>query len=163
MGANNSTTLGFKYLQQVSSLFYVCKPGAPVPRINNTTTNPITVCYMPGYQKSAVVARAFLPPCASRRRKKRTLSAKTKSSCVQQTYWRTTPPKKCESPEKIPVQVKHWKGTIPGRKRRGRVYVQREAQPKALCSFTEPNKANVFKIKSPEKNKKKYRGTPTSI
>lgn len=100
MGANNSTTVGFKYLQQVSSLFYVCKPGAPVPRINNTTTNPITVCYMPGYQKSAVVARAFLPPCASRRRKKRTLSAKTKSSCVQQTYWRTTSPKSVRVPKR---------------------------------------------------------------
>jgi hypothetical protein len=59
MGANNSTTLGFKYLQQVS-LFYVCKPEAPVPRINNTTTTQ-SLFTIPGSKNPRLLHARFYP------------------------------------------------------------------------------------------------------
>lgn len=160
MGANNSTTLGFKYLQQVS-LFYVCKPEAPVPRINNTTTTQ-SLFTIPGSKNPRLLHARFYPLVRQGEGKKELFRPRPKVVVFNRHTDVLHTPQKCESPEKIPVQVKHWKGTIPGRKRRGRVYVQREAQPKALSSFTEPNKANVFKMKSPEKKTKKQRN-PTSI
>lgn len=156
MGANNIAQLWGSNIYN-SSLFYVCKPGAPVPRINNTTTTQ-SLFAIPGSKNPRLLHARFNPLVRQGEGKKGLFRPRPKVVVFNRHTDVLHPPKSVRVPKRSRCKSNIGREQFLGASVAG-VYVQREAQPKALCSFTEPNKANVFKIRK----KQKDRGTPTSI